>query len=86
MFNPHFVLDDPEIMTLAGRVYRKAVEASTVTDSRVLAVQALGSAERSGAVDVRSDVIERLSNLLTTLDDLQSDALAVGEWISEARP
>ncbi len=86
MFDPNVVLDDPEIMELAGRVHRKTIEAATVTDQRVLAVQALGAAERAGAVDVRADVIGRLSDLLVTVDDLQSDALAVGEWISEARP
>lgn len=83
MFNPATVLNDCEILDLAERVHHKAIEAATVSDHRVLALQAFGSAERAGVTDVRADVIERLSDLLVTLDDLLTDALAISEWLSE---
>ena len=84
-FDPQLVLGDMEIMELAKRVHRKAVDTATATNASVLAVQALGSAERCGAPDVRADVIERLSSLLVVFDDLQTDALAVAELLSEGR-
>ena len=84
-FDPQLVLGDKEVMELAKRVHRKAVDTATATDASVLAVQALGSAERCGAPDMRVDVIERLSGLLVTFDDLQTDALAISEFLSGGR-
>lgn len=75
----HSLWGDSEVMALAERVRAKSLQAAQAMTAHLFAVQGAMSAERSGAIDQRGHVIERLSELLVVFDDILTDSLSLNE-------